>query len=172
MLAAFQPQAFIERLPVELAPDGLVLIDNTGQVLYASDSTKLDALENVGDSPLVRAALAGNVAQLDGQQTPFADGPVYGALVPVATSGWVVAYTRPVAGLESELRARLLEQGLAITLVMGAAAIFITYLTRRLLQPLRMLAAAAASVAPASARRLGSPAATPKCSSWRARWTT
>ena len=52
MLAAFQPQAFIERLPGKQAPDaGLVLIDDTGQVLYASDSTPLDALENVGDSP-------------------------------------------------------------------------------------------------------------------------
>jgi len=139
MFAAFQPQAFIERLPVELAPDaGLVLIDDTGQVLYASESTSLDALQNVGDSPLVHAALAGNVVKLDGQLTPFADGPVYGALVPVASSGWVVAYTRPVAGLESALRARLLQQALAITLVMGAAAIVIAYLTRRLLRPLRL----------------------------------
>jgi signal transduction histidine kinase len=49
--------------------------------------------------------------------------------------------------LETELRQRLLQQAVAITLVMLIAAALMAYLKRRLLRPLRKLVAAAAAVA-------------------------
>src|SRR5207302_2901148 len=144
LVAAFQPQVVVERLPVALANDaGLVLVDERGRVLFASDASELGDLDDVSGVPLVRAALGGRTVLLDGDTTPLARGPQYGALVPVGSSGWVVGYTRPVAALESALRDRLIQQGIAITLVMLIAAAGIAYTTRRLLRPLRSLVGAA-----------------------------
>jgi signal transduction histidine kinase len=148
VIAAFQPQAFIEQLPVALASDArLILIDERGRVLFATEGTSLEALDDVSHEPAVREALGGATIRLDGVQTPFASGPQYGAMVPIGRSGWVVAYLRPIEALESALRARLIQQALATTAVTAAAAILIAYLTRRLLRPLRELAATAAAVA-------------------------
>jgi signal transduction histidine kinase len=156
VIAAVQPQVFIDQLPVALAPDArLVLVDERGRVLFASEGMSVDPLDDLSGSPLLRTALDGSIVRLDGEETPFASGPQYGALVPVGTSGWLVGYTRPVAALESALRDRLLQQALAITVVMGVAAAIIAYLTRRLLRPLRTLVAAAAAVARGERARVG-----------------
>jgi signal transduction histidine kinase len=156
LVAAFQPQAVVERLPSSLANDArVVLVDEHGRVLYASDATALGDLDDVSGVPLVRAALDGSTVLLDGDTTPLAPGPQYGALVPVGASGWVVGYTRPVAPLEAALRDRLLQQAGAITLVMLIAAAGIAYLTRRLLRPLRSLVGAASAVAKGERAHVG-----------------
>ncbi|HEY3057538.1 MAG TPA: ATP-binding protein [Chloroflexota bacterium] len=156
LIAAFQPQAFVDQLPVAVAPDAvLALVDEHGQVVFASDTTSLKTFEDLSGSPMVRQALAGSLVRLDGEQTPFAPGAQYGAVVPVGKSGWVVAYTRPLDALESSLRERLLQQALATTAVMAAAAILIAYLTRRLLRPLRTLVGTASAVARGERARVG-----------------
>jgi len=156
LIAAFQPQAFIDQLPVALAPDAvLVLMDEHGQVVFASDNTSLKTFEDLSGWPLIGQALAGSLVRLDGEQTPFAPGTQYGALGPVGTSGWVVAYTRPLDALETSLRERLIQQAVATTAVMAAAAILIAYLTRRLLQPLRTLVGTASAVARGERARVG-----------------
>jgi signal transduction histidine kinase len=156
VIAALHPQTFIDQLPVALAPDArLVLVDERGRVLFVSERVSVDQLDDLSGSPLMRTALDGSTVRLDGEATPFASGPQYGALVPVGNSGWVVGYTRPVTALESALRDRLLQQALAITVVMGAAAVIIAYLTRRLLRPLRTLVAAAGAVARGERARVG-----------------
>jgi len=148
MVAAFQPPAVVERLPIAVAPDArVILIDEHARVLFASESTELANLDDLSGVASVRQALDGTTVRLDGETTPLATGPQYGALVPVGSTGWAVGYIRPVARLETALRDRLIQQALAVTLVMLVAGATIAYLTRRLLRPLGALVAAAAAVA-------------------------
>ncbi len=156
VVAAFQPQALIEQLPVRLAADAeLVLVDDNGRLLFESGDNDMDPLADLSSGPLVRRALGGETVRLDGERTPFSSGAQYGAVVPVGNSGWAVAYTRPLDSLEGSLRDRLLQQALAITVVLAAAAALIALLTRRLLRPLRTLVATAGAVARGDRTRVG-----------------
>src|SRR4029079_17322128 len=71
VIAAFQPQSFIEQLPVALASDArLILIDERGRMLFATEGTSLEALDDVSGEPAVRDALGGMTIRLDGVETP------------------------------------------------------------------------------------------------------
>lgn len=148
LAAAFQPRAFVERLPVTLAPDAqIVLLDERGQVLFASEGSTLNSLDDLSTLPLVRQALRGSIVRIRGDAIPRDAEPQYGALVPVGRSGWVMGYTRPLGMFEASLRQRLAQQAVATTLVLLLATAVTGYLTRRLLRPLGALVDAAGAVA-------------------------
>jgi len=71
----------------------------------------------------------------------------FGAIVPVTTTGWAVAFTRPVGPLEAALRRQFLGRAGAIwgvTLLVGLLA---AVLVSRMVRPLRVLVRAATAMA-------------------------
>jgi signal transduction histidine kinase len=149
LVAAFYPDRLVERLPVRLPPDAAILmINRQGTVMHASDFPDLPIpRRDVASSGFIARTLQGEVVSFT--DTALRPGVElrFGALVPVIPPGWVVGFTRPQAPLDEVLRARLLRDFLATTLVMLLAAGLIALLARRLTQPLATLAETAAAIA-------------------------
>jgi signal transduction histidine kinase len=148
VILAFYPERVLQTLRVDLPPDAqLALIDEKGRLLYASDRTEPATTEiDVNDQPGVRDALKGEVVPIDGVATPISSDRRYGALVPIARTGWVLALTRPLVALENELLTRLVGDAAAVLGTLLIAALLAAYLANRLARPLRQLSRSAVAI--------------------------
>ena len=148
VILAFYPERVLQTLRVDFPPDAqLALIDERGRLLYASDrkepaTTEIDLI----DAPGVRDALQGKVVPIDGVATPLSSDRRYGALAPIARTGWVLAITRPLAALETELLTRLVGDAAAVLGTLLVAALLAAYVANRLARPLRQLSRSAAAI--------------------------
>src|SRR5436309_1232362 len=106
LVAAFYPPDLMLRLRRTLPQDSrITLIDRQGFVLFTSVDPNLPLSQrDLSSHPNVREALAGEVVRVLGAGVPSTGEPRYGALVPIRATGWVVAFTRPLAPLEHDLR--------------------------------------------------------------------
>jgi signal transduction histidine kinase len=149
LLTAFYPEKVVQVLRPDYPADArLVLIDERGHVLYDSGRKEPAPSEiDVSGSPGVAAALKGQVVPIDDLATPFAGDPQFGALVPIARTGWVLAVTRPVAGINAELAGRLLSDTVAVLATLAVAAIIASLIANRLSRPLRDLSRVASGIA-------------------------
>src|SRR5439155_18694463 len=83
----------------------ITLIDRQGFVLFTSVDPNLPLSQrDLSSRPNVRQALAGEVVRVLGAGVPSTPEPRYGALVPIRATGWAVAFTRPLAPLDHDLR--------------------------------------------------------------------
>jgi hypothetical protein len=149
LVAAYYPPQLLERLSVRPPPDAdIAFYDSRGTLLHSSGRSEVPADQrDASSSPLMQVALGGQVARIDGQTSLYGSQARYGVLTPVPRIGWVVAFTRPLAPLEAELSRQLAQQAAWIALVIGAAALLLSWLTRRLLRPIGVLARAAGAIA-------------------------
>ena len=149
LITAFYPEKVIQVLRPDYPADArLVLIDERGHVLYDSGRQEPAASEiDVSGSPGVATALKGQVVPIDNVATPFTGDPQFGALIPITRTGWVLAVTRPVAGINAELAGRLLSDTLAVFATLAVAAIIASVIANRLSQPLRELSRVASGIA-------------------------
>jgi signal transduction histidine kinase len=148
VITAFYPERVLQTLRVDFPADAqLALIDERGHLLYASDRTEPATAEiDVTDAPGVRDALSGRVVPVDGLATPLSSDRRYGALAPIARTGWVLAMTRPLAALETELLTRLVGDAAAVLGTLLVAALLAAYVTNRLARPLRELSRSAVAI--------------------------
>lgn len=148
VVTAFYPERVLHSLRVDFPLDGqLALIDERGRLLYASDRAEPATTEiELGDAPGVRDALQGRVVPVDGSATPLGTDRRYGALVPIARTGWVLAMTRPLAALESDLLRRFLGDAAAVVGTLLVAALLAVYVANRLARPLRELSRSAVAI--------------------------
>jgi signal transduction histidine kinase/HAMP domain-containing protein len=149
VVTAFYPERVVQLLRGDYPADArIVLIDEKGHVLYDSGQTSPASAEiDVSGAPGVREALAGTVAPIDGSATPFAGDPRFGAIVPVRHTGWALAVTRPLAGIEAELTGRLLGNTIAVLATLAVAGIVAALIAARLARPLRELSHVASAIA-------------------------
>ncbi|OLC57952.1 MAG: hypothetical protein AUH85_02025 [Chloroflexi bacterium 13_1_40CM_4_68_4] len=149
IITAFYPEKVISLLRAQLPPESvLLLIDERGRVLYDSARTQPATAEiDVSSAPGVKDALAGRTVPIDGVATPLGQDARFGALVPVQTTGWVLALTRPAALLQSELYGRLLGDAIAVLATLAVAAVIAALIANRLARPLRELAFVATAIA-------------------------
>jgi signal transduction histidine kinase len=148
VILAFLPERVLETLRVDVPPDAqLALIDEVGRLLYASDRTEPAATEiDLIDAPGVRDALQGKVVPVDGVATPLSSDRRYGALAPIARTGWVLAMTRPLAALETGLLTRLAGDAAAVIGTLLVAVLLAAYVANRLARPLRELSRSAVAI--------------------------
>ena len=148
LILAFYPERVLQTLRVDFPPDAqLVLIDERGRLVYASDRTEPATTEiDLNDQPGMRDALHGKVVPIDGVATPLSSDRRYGALAPIARTGWVLAMTRPLAALETELLTRLIGDAAAVLGTLLIAALLAAYVANRLARPLRELSRSAVAI--------------------------
>jgi signal transduction histidine kinase len=148
VILAFYPERVLQALRVDFPPDAqLALIDESGRLLYASDRTEPATTEiDVSDAPGVRDALQGRVVPVDGAAAPLSGDRRYGALVPIARTGWVLAMTRSLAALETDLFTRLVGDAAAVLGTLLVAALLAAYVANRLARPLRQLSRSAVAI--------------------------
>lgn len=169
LFAALYPPLLLERLTGGYPPDAdITFVDAQGLVLHSTSRPDLPfERRDVSRGPLMRRALAGSPVTIDGdapviQAQLFGGQMRFGALVPVPGSGWVVAFTRPLAPLEGRLRAEFSRQAGAIALIMLLAAWLTALVARRAVRPVSELAAAAAAIARGERPRIPPSAAGPE----------
>jgi signal transduction histidine kinase/HAMP domain-containing protein len=148
VILAFYPERVLQTLRVDFPPDAqLALIDERGRLLYASDRNEPATTEiDLVDQPGVRDALLGKVVPIDGVATPLSSDRRYGALAPIARTGWVLAITRPLTALEAELLTRLIGDAAAVLGTLLIAALLAAYVANRLARPLRELSRSAVAI--------------------------
>ena len=148
VILAFYPERVLQTLRVDFPPDAqLALIDERGRLLYASDRKEPATTEiDLVDQPGVRDALQGKVVPVDGVATPLSSDRRYGALAPIARTGWVLAITRPLTALEAELLTRLIGDAAAVLGTLLIAALLAAYVANRLARPLRELSRSAVAI--------------------------
>ncbi len=148
VITAFFPERVLQTLRVDFPADAqLALIDEVGRLLYASDRTEPATTEiDLIDAPGVREALQGKVVPVDGVATPINSDRRYGALAPIARTGWVLAMTRPLAALETELLTRLIRDAAAVLGTLLVAVLLAAYVANRLARPLRELSRSAVAI--------------------------
>ncbi len=148
VITAFYPERVLQALRVDVPPDAqLALIDERGRLLYASDRTEPATTEiDLIDAPGVRDALQGKVVPIDGVATPLGTDRRYGALAPIARTGWALAMTRPLAALETELLTRLVGDAALVLGTLLVAALLAAFVANRLARPLRELSRSAAAI--------------------------
>jgi signal transduction histidine kinase len=148
VITAFYPERVLQALRVDVPPDAQVaLIDERGLLVYASDRTEPATTEiDLMDAPGVRDALQGRVVPVDGVATPLSSDRRYGALAPIARTGWVLAMTRPLAALESELLTRLAGDAAVVLGTLLVAGLLAAYVANRLARPLRQLSRSAVAI--------------------------
>jgi signal transduction histidine kinase len=148
VILAFYPERVLQTLRVDFPRDGqLTLIDERGRLVYASDRTEPATMEiDLIDAPGVRDALRGRVVPVDGVATPLSSDRRYGALAPVARTGWVLAMTRPLATLESQLLTRLASDAAVALGTLLVAGLVAAYVANRLSRPLRQLSRSAVAI--------------------------
>jgi signal transduction histidine kinase/HAMP domain-containing protein len=148
VITAFYPERVLQALRVDVPPDAqLALIDERGRLVYASDrrepaTTEIDLI----DAPGVRDALQGKLVPVDGVATPLSSDRRYGAIVPIARTGWALAMTRPLAALESELFTRLVGDAALVLGTLLIAGLLAAYAANRLARPLRQLSRSAVAI--------------------------
>ena len=148
VIVAFYPERVLGTLRVDVPSDAQVaLIDERGRLIYTSDrkeptTTEIDLI----DAPGVRDALAGKLVPVDGVATPLGTDQRYGALVPIARTGWALAMTRPLAALDAELFSRLVGDAALVLGTLLAAALIAGFVANRLAQPLRQLSRSAVAI--------------------------
>ena len=150
LVTAFYPDKVMQVLKPDYPRDArLVLVDEKGRVVYDSGRTEpANAEIDVSAAPGVQEALAGKTVPIDGIATPYTSGePQFGALVPIARTGWVLSITRPVAGLDAELASRLLSDIIAVIAALTAAGLIATVIAARLARPLLELSDVASAIA-------------------------
>jgi signal transduction histidine kinase len=148
VIVAFYPERVLQALRVDVPSDAqLAIIDERGRLVYASDRREPSTTEiDLIDAPGVRDALQGKLVPVDGVATPLSTDRRYGAIVPIARTGWALAMTRPLAALESELFTRLVGDAALVLGTLLAAALVGAYFLNRLARPLRQLARSAAAI--------------------------
>jgi HAMP domain-containing protein len=123
------------------------LLDQKGLILYETQVPDLPAARrDASDAPEVRAALQGEKVRVDADHTAFGDGR-YGAIVPIGSNGWLLAFTRPIAPLEAALRERFILDVVAVGAVIALAAVIAAIVAQRLTRPLSAKSVAAAAIA-------------------------
>ena len=149
VIIAFYPERVLQTLRVDVPSDAqLALIDERGRLIYASDrkepaTTEIDLI----DAPGVRDALQGKVVPIDGVATPPLSGDNrYGALAPIARTGWALSMTRPVSALERELLAASIGDAAVLLGTLLAAAVIAGFVANRLARPLRQLSHSAVAI--------------------------
>ncbi len=149
LVAAFYPPRLAERIEPRISADAdVVLIDGLGFVLYSTAHPNLTPeARDLSGLPAVQAALYGAPTRLDGVTGLLGSDERFGAIVPIRNPGWAVAFSRPVAPLESMLRQRLLVQAGQVTASVLVVGILMTVSTRRIARPLARLARVAENVA-------------------------
>jgi signal transduction histidine kinase len=154
LVAAFDPTNLIDTLLEGLPDDAnFVIVDQDGTLFFSARDPMLENTEtNVGDSPLVETALAGELQRIDSQQTPFDTGARFGAMAPIQTMGWAIGYTRSQDVLDNKLRRDLLRDLGAVAAIMLVTVLALTVVSRQITRPLAMLARAAAALG--SGRRM------------------
>lgn len=154
LVAAFDPADLIDTLLEGLPDDAnFVIVDQYGTLFFSARDPQLEHTETqVGDSPLVEPALAGQTQRIDSQQTPFDTGARFGAMAPIQTMGWAIGYTRSQDVLDNKLRSDLLRDLGAVAAIMLVTVLALTIVSRQITRPLAMLARAAAALG--SGRRM------------------
>lgn len=149
LVVAFYPEKLVTRLQATLPSDArTTLIDRNGIVMHTSYAPVLPPdRRDVSSSELVKEALAGRTVRLIGQGLPFSADPRFGAIVPVASRGWVVAYSRPLGPLEARIRRPAVEQAVLLALAVILVGLLFGLIARRLTRPLVALADTAAEIA-------------------------
>jgi signal transduction histidine kinase len=163
LVAAFDPTDLIETLLEGLPDDAnFVIVDQNGRVFFSARDPQLEATEiEVGESPLVETALAGELQRIDSQTTPFDEGARFGAIAPVQTMGWAVGYTRSQDVLDDKLRSDLLRDLGAVAAIMLVTVLALTIVSRQITRPLAMLARAAAALGSGRRMDVGRPTSDP-----------
>ena len=148
LIFAFYPDRMITSLGLRTPVDGdIALLDQKGLILYETQAPDLPASRRDASSgPYVRAALEGQVVRLDAEHTVFGDGR-FGAIVPIAKNGWLLAFTRPSAPLDAALRERFALDVLGIGFVIALAALIAAVVAQRLTRPLSAMSVAAVAIA-------------------------
>ncbi|HKY51563.1 MAG TPA: ATP-binding protein [Candidatus Limnocylindria bacterium] len=148
VILAFHPERVLQALRVDAPADAqIALIDERGRLIYASDrrepaTNEIDLTAAFG----VRDALAGRVVPIDGVATPLSTDLRYGALAPIARTGWVLSLTRPLAALERELVLRLTGDAAAVLGTLLVAGLLAAFVANRLARPLRELSRSAVAI--------------------------
>lgn len=148
VILAFYPERVLQTLRVDFPPDAqLALIDERGHLIYASDRQEPATTEiDLSGAPGVREALQGAFVPIDNVATPLGGDRRYGALAPIARTGWVLAMTRPLVALERELLIRLLGDAAAVLGTLLVAGVLAAYVANRLARPLRELSRSAVAI--------------------------
>ena len=76
----------------------------------------------------------------------MSDDSRYGALAPIARTGWALSMTRPVSAFERELLAPLIGDAAIVLGTLLAAALIAGFVANRLARPLRQLSRSAAAI--------------------------
>src|SRR4051812_32137824 len=149
VVTAFYPDKVIQTLRPDFPADArLALIDEKAHVIYDSGRREPATAEiDLANAPGVKEALAGRTVPIDRVATPFEGEAQFGALVPIARTGWVLSITRPVAGLDAELASRLLSDVIAVLATLTAAGLIATIIATRLARPLLELSSVASAIA-------------------------
>ncbi|MEX2446056.1 MAG: sensor histidine kinase [Dehalococcoidia bacterium] len=149
LVVAFYPPRLTERLRLRVPGDAdISLFDSRGLLLDSSQRPGLAPAErDFSGSNAVQAALGGQTFRVD--HTPlFSDGEArYGVVMPVSSTGWAIAFTRPAAPLNALQRDAMVSQVAPITIAVILVGTLLAMTTRRLLEPLGALAGSAAAIA-------------------------
>ncbi len=149
LIAAFYPPRLAERLAGRIPVDAnVILMDQRGFVLYSAQHASLTPQQrDLSALPAVRSALAGDSVRLDDVSGLLGTENRFGAIVPIRSTGWAVAFSRPTAPLDALLRDRLINQIIQVTVAVFLVAALMTLATRRITRPLAELARGAEGVA-------------------------
>ncbi|HEU4797671.1 MAG TPA: SpoIIE family protein phosphatase, partial [bacterium] len=149
LVAAFYPARLVTRLQATLPPEArTTLIDSNGIVMHTTYVPILPPdRRDVSSFEPVKEALAGRIVRVSGQGLPFSSDARFGAMVPVASRGWVVSYSRPLQPLEARIRRPAVEQAVLLTLAVILVGLVFGLIARRLTRPLVSLADTAAEIA-------------------------
>ena len=149
LVAAFYPPALAERISGRIPADAdVTLIDSSGLAMHSTQHARLSPAErDLSRSPEVRKALNGAAITLDNATGLFSGETRYGVIVPVPTSGWAVAFTRPMDPLQQLLWERYVRQAFLVAVAVLGVALLLALATRHIARPLRELVAIATAVA-------------------------
>jgi serine phosphatase RsbU (regulator of sigma subunit)/anti-sigma regulatory factor (Ser/Thr protein kinase) len=150
LVAAFYPEKLVTRLQATLPPDArTTLIDRHGIVMHTTYALPLTPeRRDVSSFEPVRQALSGRSVRLMGGGLPIStNDPRFGALAPVASTGWVVVFTRPLQPLEARIQRPAVEQAVLLTLAVILIGLVFGLIARRLTRPLVALADTASRIA-------------------------
>jgi len=147
LLFAFHPDRLLTSLALAGEADSeVVLTDDHGLVLYDSLRPTLTAAErDLSAVPEIQRGLGGQLVRIS--DLPLLGQARYGAIVPVPSVKWAVAYLRPQAPLEDALRGALLGQIALASLALLAAALVLIGVASRLTRPIGQLAREAGGIA-------------------------
>ena len=139
---AFYPSRLSALFPGSLPPDAILnVVDRRGLLLFSSHSDALTVEQrDVSQVPIVRAALAGEIARSAAFVSPIDNQERMGAAVPVRDYGWVVTVSRTVASVERPLDTLFRRDLIALGVVTAGALILAWLLSRALVRPLHELA--------------------------------